>query len=199
MHWTKIAGPYWPSWAAAFPPVWEPYRCLVVNEGREKRASSAGLLDLDADRPLLEVVEESGFKPSGRRSHIGTAMKVSSGQQPTKRVMPQLIPDGLEPDVHLQVALATVHPVERPPFVEDHVKAALSVSQLNAEFVNCKRSEMANLLAVLAESVSHENLEMILHVHPLLQPVVIPRNVAFMREIQFVVGTRDHAFCRNIF
>ena len=39
--------------------------------------------------------------------------------------------------------------------------------------------------------------EMLLHVHPLLQPVVIPRNVAFMREIQFVVRTRDHAFLPN--
>ena len=38
---------------------------------------------------------------------------------------------------------------------------------------------------------------MLLHVHPLLQPVVIPRNVAFMREIQFVVRTRDHAFLPN--
>ena len=67
--------------------------------------------------------------------------------------MPQLIPDGLEPGVHLQVALATVHPVKRPPYVEGHVRAALSIANPSADHVNFRRAELVNLLIELAQEV----------------------------------------------
>ena len=40
------------------------------------------------------------------------------------RSMPSLLPEGLEPEAHLSVALQTVHPMARPPVVPAHVAFA---------------------------------------------------------------------------
>ena len=53
---------------------------------------------------------QASFDPSGRRSVDQLAASVSTGRQPSRGTLPQLIPDGLPPDVHLKVALAIRHP-----------------------------------------------------------------------------------------
>ena len=50
------------------------------------------------------------FDPSGRRSVDQLAAAVSTGRQPSRGALPQLIPDGLPPEVHLKVALSIRHP-----------------------------------------------------------------------------------------
>ena len=79
------------------------------------------------------------------------------------------------------------------PFVPEHVHYALSICDLPAKPVNSKRAQVVNLLAVLATTVSQEGLEIVEHVHPLPRPWVFPHDMAFMREVQFVVQTRDHS------
>ena len=46
-----------------------------------------------------------------------TAMRVGTDAQPTGRAMPRLLPYGPGPRDHNTVALATVHPLARPPTV----------------------------------------------------------------------------------
>ena len=53
---------------------------------------------------------QASFDPSGRRSVDQLAAAVSTGRQPSRGALPQLIPDGFPPDVHLKVALAVRHP-----------------------------------------------------------------------------------------
>ena len=41
--------------------------------------------------------------------------RVAAGLQPRGFALPQLIPDGLDPEVHLQLAFSVIHPIKRPP------------------------------------------------------------------------------------
>ena len=91
-----------------------------------------------------------------------------------------------------------MHPMERPSFLLEHAHYALSICDLPAKPVNSKRAQVVNLLAVLATTVSQEGLEIVEHVHPLPQPWVFPRDIAFMREVQFVVQTRDHSLSAQL-
>ena len=52
--------------------------------------------------------------------------RASAGVQSTRRAMPQLVPDGLTPEEHVEVAKTLVHPMLLPATVHEPVKAALA-------------------------------------------------------------------------
>ena len=79
----------------------------------------AGFASVPAETDVLTVFEEMDFQqPSGQDS-LTIAVRVGAGVQPTGRSMPQLLPDFLGPVDHVKVALATTHPLARPPSLPD--------------------------------------------------------------------------------
>ena len=80
----------------------------------------AGVHCWNTEMSLAEQLEEQGFSPSGRRTANVIAQRVAAGVQPGRRAMPTLLPEGLGPEVHLELALQLVHPFELPVPLPEH-------------------------------------------------------------------------------
>ena len=63
----------------------------------------------------MEALAASNFTPSGRRTLTRAAETKAMGMQPTRKALPQLVPDGLPPHLHLQVTLGVRHPMSLRP------------------------------------------------------------------------------------
>ena len=83
-----------------------------------------------------------GFEPSGRRSANVVAQRVAAGNQPTRRAVPTLLPEGLGPEDHLCLALQLCHPFDMPVPLPDHCDYACK-----------KRLALGNRLASFREQV----------------------------------------------
>ena len=106
--------------------------------------------------------------------------------------MPQLLPDGLGPDNHLEVAKGLTHPFARPPSVPLHVKEAIDAQHKLPGDLNQARSKVKDELEILACSCMDENHQILNAVHPYIKPIVAKRNVAFMREVSFICKGLDY-------
>ena len=63
----------------------------------------------------IEALLESGHTPAGGRSIEKAVDAMVGGLQPTRKKLPQLLPDGLTPDMHLKAAMMVQHPLTYAP------------------------------------------------------------------------------------
>ena len=80
---------------------------------------------------------------------LKSAEVLATGVQPTRKALPQLV-DGLSPQLHLQAALATMHPLSYPPVATDPVEYALKLAPDDVEVTRARRLKMCKLLRELA-------------------------------------------------
>jgi hypothetical protein len=152
---------------------------------------------VDEYKGMKDVIVDAGFIPSGKASAGGVGSRVSAASQPTKRVLPQLIEDGFTPEEHLKAALSTVHPFQREPCVFEPIEYALQHSIPCHQETNKRRLRMSELIEDLCNAVALENEYILSKTHPNVHQVLksggVVKNVAAMREIQFIVQAPDFA------
>ena len=92
---------------------------------------------------------QASFDPSGRRSVEQIAAAVSTGRQPSRGAMPQLIPDSLPPDVHLRLALSIRHPYCAAPSCTVAVRYSVRHATESAASMVESRGRFARLSSTL--------------------------------------------------
>ena len=105
-------GSIWPQLADAIATSVDGIKGTVVSP---KCAHLAGFNAPLGGESMLTCLENIGFKPSGGRALSTVSSRVASCVQPTKRLAPTILPEGLGPTAHLAVALQTKHLFSRPP------------------------------------------------------------------------------------
>ena len=119
---------------------------------------------------------------------------MATGLQPTRKALPQLLPDGMPPHLHLQAALATKHPMVCRPVPTYPVAYALKYAMDDDTAMSKRRAEVTAVLRELAEACVSENEELMKLCSPSVVTVLRAigvKNVAFMREVAFVCGSMD--------
>ena len=124
--WTRVAAPYWPAWCRAIVRAWNPTLQQELDGHAFEQAGRPSLL-LNQSTAMDVAFHESSFQPSGHRSGDQLAAVVSTGRQPSRGALPQLLPDGLPPEVHLQAALSIRHPYSAVPSATVAVKYAANL------------------------------------------------------------------------
>ena len=104
----------------------------------------SGFATEKASCTLEDILKRKGFQPSKKRSVFITAMRVCAGQQPPGRSLPALMPEGMGPETHLQVAPKLVHPMARPVIVPLQCKIALANQQQAGETWRSNVSRCSN-------------------------------------------------------
>ena len=143
-----------------------------------------------------EALVGSNFKPSGKRSIEKSCDTMATGLQPTRKALPQLLPDGLPPHLHLQAALATKHPMAYKPVPTAPVAYALKYALDDDTAMNEQRCEATKVLRELEAACKEENDELMKMCSPSVVTVLKAigvKNVVFMREVAFACGSRDIA------
>ena len=118
---------------------------------------------------------------------------MATGVQPTRKALPQLIPDGLPPELHLQAALAARHPLSYPPESTKPVEYALRYAPDDLAETRERRLQVCKLVRILTEACAEENDELLDMVEPEVMIVLTAfgtKNVALMRELAYVRVTR---------
>ena len=105
--------------------------------------------------------------------------------------MPTLLPEGLGPDGHLKVALNVQHPVARPVRLKEHIHHALDNQHVDPSHLNAFRSMVMDLVLALGSLLQTANDLILSCVHVDLYRVLSRKNLALMREINFVVRCPD--------
>ena len=99
---------------------------------------------------MAEALTESSYQLAGGRTLERYCDTVAAGLQPTRKALPQLLPDGLPPDVHLQAALAVQHPLAYALTTTDPVRYALKNACEDLEETRNRRQKVVVLLRKLA-------------------------------------------------
>ena len=133
-----------------------------------------------------------GFEPPRNSDASTIATRVTAGVQPTGRAMPQLLPDGLGPESHLEVAKGVTHPFARPPSVPEYVRDAINAQLDLPGDLKQARAKVKDGLQVLACACLDENHQIMMAVHPYIRPIVAKRNMAFMREVNYLCDGVDY-------
>ena len=148
-----------------------------------------------APLPIIgDALQLAEWQPSGQRSVECIVKRVGSGRQPAGAALPQVIPDGLQPLEHVRRALQMFHPLSLPAMLPGWCNHPLMHQAERPSDVNAQRTHVSLLLKELAQATCSDNVGILRHVPPWLQPAVSNRNIAFMREISAVVGSIDYAF-----
>ena len=144
----------------------------------------------------MEVLTGSNFVPSGGRSLEKTSDDLPTGIQPTRKALPQLLPDGMPPHLHLRASLRVKHPMAYEPATTASVTYAHRYVLDDLEETNVRRGVVSKLLRKLAEAWAKENEEL-LQLCPNSVATVLrafgTKNVALMREIAYLCNARDIA------
>ena len=101
--------------------------------------------------------------------------------------MPTLMPEGLGADEHLRVALNLQHPVARNVVLKPHIHHALDNQHSNPDDLVSYRRMVLDIVMRLAQLLVVANNWILSCVRCSLRPVLAQKNLAFMREICFVV------------
>ena len=100
---------------------------------------------------------ESSFLPSGQRSGDQLAAPVSTGRQPERGALPQLLPDGLLPEVNLKAALSIRHPYCAVPSATVAVKYAAQYALDDPAAMATRRTSVSETIEELATVLHIEN------------------------------------------
>ena len=189
-NWTVLASPYWPKFAQE----WVRTCAFLRPASSEAPAAASHLTGFAVDDPSTGVVQrlqKRGFKPARKQSPFAIVVRVRAVAQPRGLALPTLLPEGLGPESHLAVARAATHPVALPFQPAAHLALALSIQQVMGESLLSHRSSVLGVLSELALATAGDNDAIIGLCHKWVKPIIAPKNIAFMRELDFVLGRRD--------
>ena len=187
--WTAVAGPYWPAFARDWAACWDESKGQPVQMG--KTAHISGFLGADVSKPLSAEIAARGFVPSRKRDATVIAQRTATGVQPTGRALPSLLPEGLDPDTHLLLALQTPHPFRFPPPLSGPCQYAITHQVDDPGLLAKQRSKMQSALVQLEQAVCDESRLLLQHVHRWLVKIVEKRNIPFCRELSFIACFPD--------
>ena len=187
--WRSIASPYWPTFANQLARTWS----WAKNSCRSASTSHLAGWAPGAAATVADAIDTIGFCPSGNRAPTVIGTRVAAGAQPTKRALPQLVPEGLGPLLHLQVVQSMEHPFAKRPRLTAPVEYALR-NQLQPEECNAQRNDMLTALEELAKCMRKEDTEILALIDPFIMPVLAKRSLSFMREVSFASGWHDPMF-----
>ena len=193
VDWTKVACAYWPAWAAAVARRWKP--AVVRHERKSGWESSSPVMIAPGGSSHIEVLNGANYTPSGGRSLEKTSDYLSTGIQPTRKALPQLLPDGMPPHLQLRAALKVKHPMAYEP-AGASVNYAHRYALDDMEETNVKRGVVCKLLRKLAEACAKENEELLQMCSTSVATVLRAfgtKNVDLMREIAYICNARDIA------
>ena len=190
-NWTAVAGPYWPAFARRWAETWN--GALSMSNVKASTHLS-GMQMYNNETSLVERLQQQGFEPSGKRSCNVVAQRIAAGNQPVRRAVPMLLPEGLGPENHLSLALKLVHPFELPVSLPEHCKYACEKRVEVGEKLEELRTGAINLVEALARACLPTNACVMKFSHELLKPVLKNRNLALMRELSWITGFSDRAF-----
>ena len=142
----------------------------------------------------VDAMRESRHAPAGGRSVEKAADTMAAGLQPTRKKLPQLLPDGLTPEVHLQAAMKVQHPLTYAPSITEAVKYALKFACENVTQTLEKRRAVAATVRQLAEACADENDRLLSLCAPSVATVLRAfgvKNVVLMRELAFTCRSLD--------
>ena len=141
------------------------------------------------------MIINENFIPAGRASAMTVGTRVTAASQPVRRVLPQLIGDGLSEGDHLSAARALVHPFQRAPTTFPPISYALQHGFACADECNEHRRTAVLAIVALADVLKIENHMIINHTHPHVKAVLtsggMVKNVAAMRELQHIFEMPD--------
>ena len=190
--WTKLASPYWPRWVRAYAIAFRPLRGKPYQQRSDRRSGWLA----PSTQSVGEILRHSGFQPSSHR-HIETiAKRIGALAQPGGRSAPQLLPDGLNADTHLHLALRTEHPFKRPLDLPPHVTAALNKAGSTPNII-VSRTAMIQAVLRLKASLTSEETNHHDYIDCHIAPVITKRDVLLMRELQYVTGDVDYTFIHD--
>ena len=141
-----------------------------------------------------ETIAKSNFSLAKGRTIEKYTDTISSGVQPTRKALPQLIPDGLPEHLHLEAALMVQHPMTYGPGTTKAVQYALKHVTDDLEDTAARRLKTLSLVKELTEACKEENDELTEACEASVKVVLGAfgtKNVVLMRELSFVCGTRD--------
>ena len=188
--WTSVASPYWPAFARRLAETW-----VWAKDSSRTTATAhlAGWAPASAEN-VTGVIETSGFTPSGKRAPWVVGTRVTTGSQPVRRALPQLFPEGLGCDLHLEAAHTTRHPFATPPVLTAPVEYALKHTIMDPRECKRQRERTLKTLEHLAAAVEGEIGPLLALIHPFISPVLAKRHLPFMREVSFATGWHDPFF-----
>ena len=91
----------------------------------EMRDWQIGVGASGGDFSVLQILDNLRTPPSGKRHVSNVAATISSGVHPSKQGIPQLVPDFVTPEMHVQMAQAVRHPFSLPVSVHQAVRKAM--------------------------------------------------------------------------
>ena len=190
-NWTAIAGPYWPAFAQAWAKCWAPLLDSVLSQ---KCQHIAGWIPIGHLSSVQDSLSTSGFQPGGHRSLDVIAKRVFAGVQPTRRALPTLLPEGLGPDTHLELALQVPHPYTLPAPLSEPCQYAFRGQAALGSYVNEFRNTVCDLIQELSDACSRIDPLDLSWIHPILVSVIKDRNCSFIREISWITCVPDLNF-----
>ena len=113
----------WPALVRAVAVIVECIKTVPKGAGASKHL--AGVTLRNPDQNYIERALEAGFIPSGRRSAMSIAYRLASGVQAPGRAFPTIMPEGLGPSEHLEIALSLTHPFLWPVPLSQACRIAL--------------------------------------------------------------------------
>ena len=191
--WTEVACEYWPAFCRAIVACWAQLR---VSEVCRTTAHLAGSR-FSAGDSVVDAFRASGFTPSRHRSAEVIATRIATGLQPGGRAAPQLVPEGLTPECHLQVALALTHPVCCSLPLPANVERAFNGLSENFLSIDAMRCNVTEHLESLSALCSDEWQWLLSKVNPKILPIARLRDFVFMREVLCICGARDACIVRD--
>ena len=190
--WTRIACPYWPKWARSVVSAWSTHlRPILLNYGE---FGPPTLFVPSCGEDSFSVIREINSSLSKAMNSVSVATALEAQRQPAGR-LPQLIPDGLPPDVHQQAALALQHPFAIPGRSTHAVTYACKHSADERDGIGPRRESIIDLVEELTAMLREDNERVVAACAPTVRKVLksgrCPKNIALMRELGIACRTSD--------
>ena len=183
-----LSGKLWPETARRIAEVYGPLKDFKTLKDT---SHLAGLMQSGADGSFGTVLTDSGFQPASRRAVSTVANRIASCVQPSKRVAPMLVPEGLGPTAHLSVALSLQHPFLRSAPLSSLEECSLAGQHSNPVELIAFRRKASSLLKDLAAALREEWEFWIPFVNEKIRPINERRHVPFCRELSFCTSFGD--------
>ena len=104
----------------------------------------------------LEILKSMGSPLSGGRHVTSVAATISSGVQPSKQGIPQVVPDYATLDTHVEMAMLVRHPFTLPVSTHPAVAKAMRDQPEDPHQVNESREAILHVREVGKDSVWRE-------------------------------------------
>jgi hypothetical protein len=148
-----VSGRLWPAFTNRISELYSPLKTFVVGKSVKHLA---GLLGDDNGASVMQLLDSAGFVASAGRSNATSADHISACVQPTRRVAPMLVPEGLGPSAHLAVALSLQHPFLRSPASSELEQDTLTRHHSSPGDLLSFRLKAVKILALLSDALKCE-------------------------------------------